>query len=147
MKKPLPPTYFLVTLIVMLLLHFLAAIRHVVSFPANLFGLVPLGLGVFLNLAADRLFSTRRTTVRPFEESTHLVEEFPFSVTRNPMYLGMTLILLGGAILLGTLGALIPVVLFALIIDRVFIQAEERMLSRTFGSLWEDYCTRVRRWI
>lgn len=147
MKKPLPPTYFLVSLIVMLLLHFFLPVRSYLPFPYGVVGVLPLAMGVYLNLAADRLFKIRETTVKPFEESTHLVEEFPFSFTRNPMYLGMVMILFGAGVLLGTVGALIPVVLFLVIIDRGFIRAEERMLSATFGATWEDYSSRVRRWL
>jgi protein-S-isoprenylcysteine O-methyltransferase Ste14 len=147
MKKPLPPTYFTVSLIVMSLLHYLLPIFTYFPFPHRLVGLFPLAIGIYLNIKADRKFKIRATTVKPFEESSYLVEEFPFSASRNPMYLGMALILLGVALLLGTVGALVPVVSFPVIIDRRFIRVEEQMLSATFGTSWDEYCSRVRRWL
>lgn len=63
------------------------------------------------------------------------------------MYLGMTLILLGGALKLGTIGALLPVPLFPLVIQNRFIIPEERFLEETFGDEYRAYCQRVRRWL
>ena len=147
MKKPLPPAYFLASLIGIVLLHIFLPVSRYLNFPWNLLGLVPLAAGIYLNIVADRGFKTRGTTVTPFEESSSLVQEFPFSVTRNPMYLGITLMLLGAALLLGTIGALIPVPLFPLLMDVLFIRTEELMLAKTFGAEWQEYRARVRRWI
>ena len=63
------------------------------------------------------------------------------------MYLGMSLLLLGVALLLGTVAALIPVVIFPYVMDRIFVRIEEKMLAETFGREWEEYQSRVRRWI
>ena len=62
------------------------------------------------------------------------------------MYLGVTLMLLGIGLLLGTVSPLIPVVAFAISMDLRFIRVEEGMLAETFGQAWEQYRTRVRRW-
>ena len=66
---------------------------------------------------------------------------------RNPMYLGMVLILIGAALLLGTLSPFIIIPLFAITMDRIFIVAEERMLDERFGDERKQYKTNVRRWI
>ena len=63
------------------------------------------------------------------------------------MYLGLSLLLLGIALLLGTVAALLPVVVFPYVIDRIFIRIEEKMLDETFGREWGEYRSRVRRWI
>jgi protein-S-isoprenylcysteine O-methyltransferase Ste14 len=63
------------------------------------------------------------------------------------MYLGMDLILIGVALLLGTVSCLVPVVAFAYTMNRVFVPVEEQMLAETFGEEWEKYRARVRRWI
>jgi protein-S-isoprenylcysteine O-methyltransferase Ste14 len=128
-------------------LHLLEPVCRYWSFPLTLIGLVPLVVGIILNLTADREFKRAGTTVKPLERSTTLVERFPFSFTRNPMYLGMTLLLLGVALLLGTLSPLAPVALFAGLMDRVFIGPEEESLARSFGEEWETYRAKVRRWI
>jgi protein-S-isoprenylcysteine O-methyltransferase Ste14 len=147
MKKALPPIYVLLALAVMTALHLAFPVHRYWSFPLALTGAVPLVLGILLNVAADRQFKRHETTVKPFQLSSALVAAFPFSISRNPMYLGMSLLLLGVALLLGTVTALVPVVIFPYVMDRNFIRMEERMLAETFGREWEEYQTRVRRWI
>ncbi len=73
MKRTLPPTYLIVALVGMTALHFLWPIHHYLRFPVNLTGLVPLALGISLNIMADRQFTRHQTTVKPFERSTALV--------------------------------------------------------------------------
>ena len=147
MKKILPPTYFLMAPVGMILLHFLWPLGRYLSFPLTLLGLVPLLIGVLLNLVADREFKRHATTVKPFEQSSALVTAFPFSLSRNPMYLGVALMLLGVAMLFGTISPLIPVVVFSILMDVMFVRTEERMLAETFGNEWERYRLQVRRWI
>jgi protein-S-isoprenylcysteine O-methyltransferase Ste14 len=66
---------------------------------------------------ADAVFKREQTTVKPFEKSTALVVTGVFQISRHPMYLGMVLILLGIAILMGTLTPLIVVVIFGILMD------------------------------
>lgn len=140
MKKPLPPTYFLGAIVVAVALHFLLPIRQLLSFLWRL-------IGIALNLVADRSFKTHATTVKPFEKSRNLVTGGVFDVTRNPMYLGMTLIILGIALLLGSATPLVVVIVLPVLFDRVFIAPEERMLEDTFGDDFRKYRKQVRRWI
>ena len=147
MKNALPPTYFLLTLVAMTLLHVLWPIARCWHFPLSLTGLIPLGLGSFLNVLTDREFKRHQTTVKPFEKPSALLVTFPFSFTRNPMYLGLALMLLGVALLLGTVSPLVPAVSFPLLVDRLFIRAEEQMLAASFGEDWDEYRGRVRRWL
>ena len=100
-KKPLPPTHVLLALVVMALLHWSTPVVRFLSFPATLVGSVPLVLGVVLNLAADRQFKLHQTTVKPYQTSSALITTFPFSISRNPMYVGLTLVLVGVALFLG----------------------------------------------
>lgn len=147
MQRALPPSFFLVALIAAALLHFAAPIHTVLTFPFNLAGAVPLGLGLFLNIRASRQFEELGTTIKPFEQSTALVRDFPFSLSRNPMYLGMTLALLGVGLMLGSVAAVLPAVIFPVIIDRRFIRSEERMLEDRFPDEWSAYARDVRRWL
>jgi len=147
MKKILPPTYFLATLVAMTVLHFTWPGDRYLEFPLNLVGLVLLVSGVVLNVIADREFKRHQTTVHPFRRSAALVTAFPYTITRNPMYLGLLLMLLGVATLFATASTLLPVLPFAVLMDRRFILVEERKLAKTFGSAWEQYRMRVRRWL
>lgn len=147
MGKVLPPVYFLMALATMVGLHFLWPVARYLSLPWSLIGLVPLTIGISLNLAADREFKRHQTTVKPFERSSALVTAFPFSLSRNPMYLGITLMLAGVAFLLGTVSALLPAAAFPVVMEIRFVRMEERMLAEAFGAEWQRYCGRVRRWL
>jgi len=146
-KKTLPLTYVLISIILMLALHFLFPIIKVVASLWRLLGLVPLACGIALNLMADQAFNRVNTTVKPFQKSTALITEGAFRVSRNPMYLGFVLILIGVALLMGSLTPYIVIPIFAILMDRIFIRVEERMLEETFGQAWLEYAGKVRRWI
>ena len=83
-KKVLPPTYLLVAIVLMLVLHFLIPVHKLVPMPWNILGVIPLACGIALNLVADRAFRQAQTTVKPFEESTALITTGAFRITRHP---------------------------------------------------------------
>jgi protein-S-isoprenylcysteine O-methyltransferase Ste14 len=147
MKKPLPPIYFLASLVLIAACHFLLPVSYMIHGAWRSIGLLPLALGIFLNISADRAFKKHCTTVKPFEESTALVAEGVFNFSRNPMYLGMVLILAGVALLAGSATSWIPVVIFAVLIDQLFIAPEELMLEEKFGEQFSQYKHGVRRWL
>ena len=146
-KPEYPPTYFVVAVLVMAGLHFLVPVNQVISFPYRYFGLVPLAAGVVLNMWGSRLFDRTGTTIKPFESSSSLVIRGPYRVSRNPMYLGMVVFLLGAGVLAGSITPFLVVVAFAYLIDRRFIRTEEAMLEQRFGSQYASYRARVRRWV
>jgi protein-S-isoprenylcysteine O-methyltransferase Ste14 len=146
-KKPLPPTYLFLALVLMLLLRFVLPLGYVIRFPWSLIGVIPLVIGIYLNLAADSLLKKHSTTVKPFEQSSALVTTGVYSRTRHPMYSGFFLILLGLALLMGSLSPFVVVVLFPLLMEALFIRTEERMLAEHFGDVWLTYKARVRRWL
>jgi protein-S-isoprenylcysteine O-methyltransferase Ste14 len=147
MKKILPPTYFFVAIVSMVVLHFLLPLGQLIVLPWRLLGVLPLVVGAHIDVRADRAFKEHRTTVKPFEVSSALVTDGVFSFSRHPMYLGMLLILVGIAILQGSLTPCLVVPVFAILIDLIFIRVEECMLKETFGQQYEEYRNRVRRWI
>jgi protein-S-isoprenylcysteine O-methyltransferase Ste14 len=146
-KRALPPIYLLLSIVTMALLHFLIPVSKIAPYPWNLLGILVLVIGVFLNLMADAAFKREHTTVKPFEKSTALVVTGVFQISRHPMYLGMVLILLGIAILMGTLTPLIVVVIFGILMALVFVRAEESMLEEQFGATWLAYKKQVRKWV
>jgi protein-S-isoprenylcysteine O-methyltransferase Ste14 len=146
-KKILPPTYLLIAIIVMVILHFLLPLATIIPFPGNFLGLFPFIEGVLLNFLADRTFKKVDTTVKPYEESTTLITTGVFRFSRNPMYLGFVLILIGIAIFLGSLSPYAVVIIFPILTSKIFIRVEEKMLEKTFGKTWLDYKNQVRRWI
>jgi len=146
-NRVLPPVYFLISIVAMALLNFFGPVIEFVRYPWNLLGLVPLGIGIALNLIADAAFKKEQTTVKPFEISTALITTGVFGISRNPMYLGMALILIGIAILMGSLSPLIVIVFFTALMELVFVRTEEKMLEEHFGLAWTEYQSKVRKWI
>jgi len=147
-KKVLPPTYLLISIVLMVALHFLChPTMSVIPLPWNIFGIIPMVLGIAINLIADNALHKAQTTVKPFEESTALVASSAYRISRHPMYLGFVLILVGVAIVLGSLAPFVVIPIFAILMDVVFIRVEERMLEQKFGQAWLEYTRKVRRWI
>lgn len=70
-----------------------------------------------------------------------------YRYTRNPMYLGVSIGLLGFAVLFSSFVNLLFPALFVVLVDRCFIREEEKLLIRSFGAEYQHYCGRVRRWI
>jgi protein-S-isoprenylcysteine O-methyltransferase Ste14 len=145
--KPLPPSYLFIALLLMPVAHVLVPLRQIIPFPVNLVGVIPIAVGVFLNFAADAQLKRHRTTVKPFEDSAALVTTGVYAGTRHPMYLGFVLILLGVAVLFGSVGPFVIVAVFPLVMEAIFIPTEERMLAARFGEQWVAYRAKVRRWI
>ncbi len=105
--------------------------------------------GLSIDLVSLGLFRKARTTVNPLEpeKASQLVTGGLYKISRNPMYLGMLLIILGWAAYQGVFIGLIPVIAFVLYITRFQIIPEERALIRRFGDEYRAYMHRVRRWI
>ena len=146
-KKTLPPTYLLSFIVTILILHFLFPIARVINYPWLLLGCIPLFLGIVLNIIADRAFKIVNTTVKPFEESAVFITDGVYGFSRHPMYLGMVLIILGIAILTGSLSPLLAIPVFIYLFEIKFIRVEEKMLEEKFGNTWMEYRAKVRKWI
>ena len=119
----------------------------IVHSPYAYAGIAPIAIGVAFNLWADSMFKKNRTTVKPHLKPTALMTSGVFQFTRNPMYLGMTLILLGVSICVGSLTAFISSVVFFFISERSFIPLEEASMEAAFGDSYLAYKQRVRRWV
>lgn len=105
------------------------------------------GVGAILAASSLWLFRQRDTTFMPRGEPRVLVTEGPFQWTRNPMYLGWLVILLGVALFVGGLIMLAPPVLFVMAMERLYIAEEEKILEGLFGSRFASYRLKVPRWI
>ncbi|NBN79544.1 DUF1295 domain-containing protein [Microvirga tunisiensis] len=107
------------------------------------------GLGLAIDLVSVLRFWRQKTTVNPLrpEAASRLVISGLYRVSRNPMYLGMALILAGWAVWLGHAIAAAGPFLFMLVLTRVQILPEEAALEARFGDDYRAYKARVRRWI
>lgn len=107
------------------------------------------GIGAILLTLAVSAFVRAKTTVNPLEPGSaeKLVTSGLFRFSRNPMYLGMLLVLTGWVILLGAWSAMLAPALFIWIMTVLQIKPEERSLQLKFGDHFSEYRTRTRRWI
>ena len=94
-------------------------------------------------------FVKNETTVSPLSpaEASILVTDGVYSITRNPMYVGMLLLLLGVNFLHGAASSFVMVLAFFILIDRWQIAVEEENLLNLFGEAYRDYAKRVPRWL
>ena len=114
-----------------------------------IFLLIFAGLGAYVGLAAVASFGKANTTVNPLtpESISSLVVSGIFNRSRNPMYLALLLALTGWGLYLANIFSLLMAVGFVLYMNRFQIQPEECALEEIFGSEFNDYKKRVRRWI
>jgi protein-S-isoprenylcysteine O-methyltransferase Ste14 len=146
-SKILPPTWLLTAVLIMLGLHFTLPAAQIVPAPWMLLGLIPLVAGITISTIADRDFKQVGTTVNPFEKPSQMITSGLFHFSRNPMYLGFLVLLVGIAILLGSLTPLGVILPFIWLINTRFIRIEEQMMAAQFGQDWLEYKAKVRRWI
>jgi len=92
-------------------------------------------------------FKKSKAAICPTSKTTNIIRTGLYRYTRNPMYLGMFLILLGASFYMGTIPSMLAPVVFFLIIDKVFIPYEEEKLLTSFGDLYSEYMTVARRWL
>ena len=103
--------------------------------------------GLALTLWTLRLFHDADTTHHPYGRPATFIRSGPYRFTRNPMYLGVTIFLLGVGVLVGTPALMFCWLAFAWIIDVRFIPREERALEKQFDDEYEEYRSQVRRWL
>jgi protein-S-isoprenylcysteine O-methyltransferase Ste14 len=104
-------------------------------------------VGGILNIWTDQLFKKQNTTVKPDERPSTFIQTGPFKISRNPMYLGMTILLIGIGFVLGSVISFTGFVLFLVAMEVAFIPQEEINLQEKFGEEYLAYKKKVRRWI
>lgn len=147
MKKILPPSYFAFCLIITVLLHYLLPLKQIINYPNNFLGFLFFVVGGILNIWTDQLFKKQNTTVKPDERPSTFIQTGPFKISRNPMYLGMTILLIGIGFVLGSVISFTGFVLFLVAMEVAFIPQEEINLQEKFGEEYLAYKKKVRRWI
>lgn len=113
----------------------------------RLVGVAEIAIALGLFGWAVSTFARLKTPVIPIRRARALVEEGPFKLTRNPMYVGFTVLYLG---ITFVANAFWPLVLLpeAIALTYLFaIRREEAYLTREFGDEYKAYCSRVRRWL
>ena len=145
-----PPTLFVAGFLIALALE-----RWALSLPFSAVGVPALPLSAWILIAlgmallawAMLTFRRARTAIMPFNPASTIVTRGPYRLSRNPMYVGLTLVYLGLSLLVGTVWpiVLLPVVLWSLYM--LVIRREERYLGSAFAEEYGAYRRRVRRWL
>ncbi len=148
MKIP-PPIYGLLTGICIWLLDKQFPLLDVLPAVVQTTGLGFIFLGFGLDLVALGQFYFNRTTPNPLspQKAKTIVVSGLYKYTRNPMYLGLLITLIGWTFFLGNIVGLICIPLFMWVINSMQIHPEEKILSKLFGTSYTDYLRRVRRWL
>ncbi len=141
-----PPVYLLLSIISMILLNRFLPLGYLLLYPWKYTGIAVIALGAFLVMGSFVLFRKSQTALRPGIPATAILTKGPFKYTRNPIYLGFAVILLGTALLLGSLSPLIIIPIFVWIIQSQFILREEKWMEEWFGEPYIDYKKKTPRW-
>jgi protein-S-isoprenylcysteine O-methyltransferase Ste14 len=147
---PWPPVIYVAAIALSVVLGMLYPLPWI----GDIFGDILVGAGwvalfgvAALWVTAIRTMVRARTTLNPNAEPDHLVTSGPFGITRNPMYLANTLLLIGVSFITGIGWFLLFAFLAAFATQKLAIEKEEKMLTAKFGKKYRDYAKRVRRWI
>ena len=145
--KLMPPMIFYSFILLSVILNFFLPIKKIIVQPYNYLGIVLILVGLLIDVWAWMLFRKRKTTLNPYKRPLKLVNSGLFKISRNPMYLGMDLILWGVSTSLGSLITFIFPIIFIILIEKLFISLEEKNLEKRFGKKYLDYKKKIRRWI
>lgn len=147
---PWPPLVYLAGIAISIALHSAYPLPWLGSPMADILvavGWLALLAFVALFVSAIRTLRRAKTPVNPNAHPEHLVTEGPFGISRNPIYLANTLLLIGLGLVTEIAWFLPLAFIAAFITYKVAIQREERWLLEKFGKRYRDYAKRVRRWI
>jgi protein-S-isoprenylcysteine O-methyltransferase Ste14 len=145
--KIVPPVYVLISVLTIVLIHFIIPGPDIFPKPWNLLGILPLLAGLVPPVLAVMAFRRAGTSPEPFHEPAAMVTSGIYGISRNPIYLGFLLFLLGVVVLLRTLVPFVVLVGYVVLIQRNVIRVEEGILAAKFGARWVEYKQRTRRWL
>lgn len=146
-RGPIPPVILLLSLLTQVGLHVWFPLATLIHRPWSWSGVAVILVGVGVIVSPALAFRRAGTTVIPFEESSSLVVSGMYRIARNPMYLGMVTILIGVAVLAGSLTPFVVPLVFVPIMNLRVIRHEESMLRAAFGDEYRAYTKKVRRWL
>lgn len=149
---PWPPVLYGVAILCAIALQQVVPLSHGMDV-ARIGGVLHLGgwilllVGAGFDISAMATMARARANIPPHRAATSLVESGPFAISRNPIYLGNTVMMVGAGLAFGNLWLIVTGLFAALVVLKLAIEREERHLEALFGPAWLAYRSRVRRWI
>ena len=148
METKIPPP--IIALISIVLNYLSTYLTKPIKFPhIEIIGGIILLLGIATAVLAILLFKKNKTTVNPMkpEDTTTLVTTGIFSITRNPMYLGLFFVIFSTVLFFGSWFGIIILMFFVWYITKFQIMPEEEAMEKLFGNQYDEYKQNVRRWL
>ena len=142
-----PPRIAMTLVLIAATTHFLTPLRTAHLYSSKTLGATVGVIGFTVMVWAWAQFKQRGVAICPTEETARLLTDGVYRLTRNPMYLGMTLMLAGLAAWMGSLPFYAAAAGFFGIIHPAFCPYEEEKLTTRLGSQYQAYTSRVRRWV
>jgi len=142
-----PPAIYGVTLAIGLVISFMFPVNflpRLISLPIATIAMISAG---WFSTSAFRVMNRAQTAIDPAKPATAIVSDGVFKLSRNPLYLSLTLLYLGISLLFNALWALLLLLPLLVVVQIGVIQREEVYLERKFGDEYLRYKTQVRRWL
>lgn len=127
--------------------HLVTPLGNTHVFQSSVFGALFGLAGFAVMMQAWWQFRQERVAICPTSDTDHLITTGIYAFSRNPMYLGLTMMLLGAAVWQGTLPFYATASAYLLIINNAFCPYEEDKLTAAFGDQFKQYRSTVRRWL
>lgn len=147
---PWPPIVYVAAVAAAIVLNWLVPLPWIPGPLGELLfavGWLVVGGALAIDIMAMRTMARAKTTIMPHRGSDHLVTSGPFSFTRNPIYLGNTMLMIGIGLIAGIVWFILLAPVAAFVTQKLAIEREERHLEMRFGKKYRDYAKKVRRWI
>lgn len=147
---PWPPIVYVAAVAAAIVLHWLLPLPWIPRPLSELLfavGWLVVGAALVIEFSAMRTMARAKTTIMPHRGSDHLVTSGPFSFTRNPIYLGNTMLMIGIGLIAGIVWFVLLAPVAAFVTQKLAIEREEQHLEIRFGKKYRDYAKKVRRWI
>lgn len=147
---PWPPIVYVAAVAAAIVLHWLLPLPWIPRPLSELLfavGWLVVGAALVIEFSAMRTMARAKTTIMPHRGSDHLVTSGPFSFTRNPIYLGNTMLMIGIGLIAGIGWFVLLAPVAAFVTQKLAIEREEQHLEIRFGKKYRDYAKKVRRWI
>jgi len=142
-----PPLLYGGALLLGLGLHILVPLGSMPRGPSRLAGIALLVAGAALARWGKRTMQRAGTNIHPSQPALALVDEGPFRFTRNPLYLALTIVYAGVALLTPAIWPLVLLIPVLWLMQWGVVRREERYLEWKFGEVYLAYQRRVRRWL
>lgn len=141
-----PPLLYAAAFVIVLALRWfwpLPLLGHAVALSAGVSMIV---LGVAIAMAGRRALQAAATNVHPMRPTTAIVTSGPYRFSRNPLYVALTIVFLGLALVFNTAWGFVVLVPLVVTMHCGVVRREERYLERKFGDVYRQYRSKVRRY-